>query len=82
MADLKLEKLPDRNTVKITFTASAQLNGLLVNYAGLYEQTYGKQETIAGLLPYILEAFIASDAGFRKANKEKPHRKSLSQETV
>ncbi len=82
MANLKLGKLPDRNTVKITFTASAQLNELLEHYASLYERTYGKQETIADLIPFILEAFITSDAGFRKANKQKPHRISPDHDTA
>lgn len=70
MAGLKLGKLPDRKTVKFTFTASVQLSNLLEEYAILYEKAYGRRETAAGLIPFMLEAFINSDIGFRKARKE------------
>jgi len=42
MAALKLGKLPDRKTTKITFSASVQLSSLLEEYAALYEAAYGK----------------------------------------
>lgn len=70
MASLKLGKLPDRETTKITFTASAELNKLLEEYSALYEKTYGKHETVTNLIPFMLEGFINSDVGFRKARKE------------
>lgn len=75
MASLKHGKLPDRETYKITFTASAGLNRLLGEYSELYEQTYGRQETVVNVIPFMLEAFIKSDVGFRKARK-KGHRSS------
>lgn len=66
MASLKLGKLPDRKTTKITFTASAHLNALLADYADAYERQYAQNETIAGLIPHILEAFIKADRGFKR----------------
>ncbi len=69
MAPLKLGKLPDRETTKITFTASAKLNELLVNYATAYEKEYGQREAITDLIPHMLEAFIKSDRGFRKVTE-------------
>lgn len=65
MSPLKLGKLPDRETVKITFTASTELNRLLEAYAQAYESEYGQKETIADLIPHMLEAFIKADRGFR-----------------
>lgn len=70
MAGLKLGKLPDRETTKITFTASAELNRLLITYASAYEAEYGLRESITDLIPHMLEAFINADRGFRKARKE------------
>lgn len=66
MAPLKLGKLPDRKTTKITFTASADLNALLTDYADAYEQEYGQHEALAGLIPHMLEAFIKADRGFKR----------------
>ena len=69
MASLKLGKLPDRETTKITFTASAELNKLLTTYASAYEAEYGQHESITDLIPHMLEAFIKTDRGFQKASR-------------
>ena len=69
MASLKLGKLPDRETTKITFTASAELNKLLITYASAYEAEYGLRESITDLIPHMLEAFIKADRGFQKTNR-------------
>jgi len=69
MAKLKLGKLPDRKTTKITFTASAELSKLLADYASAYETEYGQQASITDLIPHMLEAFIKTDRGFQKTNK-------------
>lgn len=66
MSPLKLGKLPDRETVKITFAASTELNRLLEAYAQTYEAEYGQKETVPDLIPHMLEAFIKTDQGFRK----------------
>lgn len=66
MTPLKLGKLPDRKTTKITFTASADLNALLADYADAYERQYAQNEAIADLIPHILEAFIKADRGFKR----------------
>lgn len=67
MSPLKLKKLPNRETAKITFTASVDLRQMLEAYAKLYEVEYGEREAIADLIPYILEAYVSSDRQFRKA---------------
>ena len=63
---LRLDELPDRETVKITFAATSELSGQLNDYAQIYQRTYGKTESVAELIPYMLRAFMAQDAGFRK----------------
>jgi len=69
MPALKLSKLPDRKTTKITFTASAELSKLLTDYASAYETEYDQQASITDLIPHMLEAFIKTDRGFQKKNK-------------
>lgn len=66
---LKLSKLPDRAPVKITFTASPDLNHALHAYAEVYRETYGEAESVPELVPYMLESFLKSDPGFTKARR-------------
>ena len=70
MANLKLGKLPDRTPAKITITVDAELNQALRDYATLYRATYGEVESVAALIPFMLEAFLDSDRAFAKARKE------------
>lgn len=67
---LKLEQLPDRESVKITFTADADLKSALNDYAEIYRRTYGRKESVAELIPYMLDAFMNADPGFKRARKE------------
>jgi len=71
MTEIKLAKLPDRTPAKITFVASADLNQDLVDYAEAYRLRYGSAESIAELIPFILRAFIESDAGFKKLRRKR-----------
>lgn len=70
MPDLKLGKLPDRTPVKIAITVSPDLHQALRQYASLYRAAYGEAESIAELIPFMLNAFLDSDRGFAKARKE------------
>jgi len=69
--DLKLARLPDRTPFKINITVSPDLNKALHAYAELYRETYGKAESVAELIPYILESFLGNDRGFVKARRER-----------
>ena len=71
MSDLKLARLPDRTPVKISITVSPDLNKALHAYAELYRETYGQAESVAELIPYILESFLKNDRGFAMARKER-----------
>lgn len=70
MANLKIGRLPDRTPAKITITISAGLNQALRDYAVLYRAAYGEAESVAELIPFMLEAFLDSDRAFAKARKE------------
>jgi len=70
MTGLKLNRLPDRNAVKISFTASPELKAALNDYAEIYRRAYGQKEGVPELIPFMLEAFINADPGFKRARKE------------
>lgn len=67
---LKLTQLPDRIPVKLTITLLPDLKKALDDYASLYARTYGAEEPVAELVPFMLESFLKADAGFRKGRKE------------
>ena len=67
---LKLGQLPDRESAKITFTADADLKAALNDYAEIYRQTYGQNEGVAELIPFMLDAFMNADPGFKRARRE------------
>ncbi len=69
MTELKLGKLPDREAVKITFTASPELKAALNDYAELYRRSYGQQESVADLIPFMLSAFMDGDKVFQRVRK-------------
>ncbi|WP_417466166.1 DUF2274 domain-containing protein [Kordiimonas sp.] len=71
--NLKLGKLPDRKPVKYTVTVSAEIAGLLEDYAAIYNQAYGGEaEPVEELIPYMLEMFLRSDRVFLKARQGLP----------
>jgi hypothetical protein len=67
---LKLTQLPDRIPVKLTITLQPDLKKALDDYAALYARTYGAEEPVAELVPFMVENFLKADAGFRKGRKE------------
>lgn len=69
MPNLKLAKLPDRRSVKVTVTLSPDLDKALKAYADVYRQSYGDEEEVSTLIPYMLEQFLASDRAFAKSLK-------------
>lgn len=66
---LRLAKLPDRTPVKVTMTVSPELHRMLQEYAAFYAKTYGSEETVGELCPYMLQTFMEADKGFQKARK-------------
>ena len=71
MPELKLSRLPDRNPVKLTITVQPELGVALRAYAELYRESYGEEESVAELIPYMLQSFLESDRSFAKAMKDK-----------
>jgi hypothetical protein len=71
MPDLKLGRLPDRVPVKITFLASPDLNRALQLYADLYRESYGQEEPVSELVPFMLQSFLDADRHFAKMIRER-----------
>lgn len=67
MVDLRLPKLPDRTPVKLTIHVTPDLSQMLQQYAALYAEAYGREETGADLVPAMLAAFLESDRGFSRS---------------
>ena len=69
---LRLGPLPKTEIIKVTFACPASLKGDLDRYAALHAQAYGETVDAATLIPHMLEAFIARDRGFKRADAAKP----------
>ena len=69
MSGVKLAKLPARTPVRLTISVTPDLYRTLERYAECYRQTYGEAEKIGDLIPFMLEAFLASDKDFAKARR-------------
>jgi hypothetical protein len=67
---LKLAQLPDRIPVKLTITLQPDLKRALDDYATMYSRTYGADESVTELVPFMLESFLKADAGFKKGRKD------------
>ena len=66
---LRIGQLPDRTPVKLTVSVDPDLAYALADYAAIYAETYGAEEKPETLVPVMLETFLASDAGFKRARK-------------
>ncbi|WP_027583742.1 DUF2274 domain-containing protein [Bradyrhizobium sp. Ai1a-2] len=71
---MKLAKLPDRTSVKMNVVLAPSLAKRLREYADFYTETYGSREEVAELIPFMLEAFLDSDAGFKRAKQRSTDR--------
>ncbi|VXC35547.1 DUF2274 domain-containing protein [Pseudomonas sp. 8O] len=70
MTKLRLGPSPKTENLKLTFTWPAILKADLERYAALHSQTYGEKVDALTLIPHMLEAFMARDRVFRRANTE------------
>lgn len=64
---LKLPRLPERSPVKITTAIDPATYAMLQAYAVLYRETYGVEEHLTELIPYMLKSFLENDRSFVRA---------------
>lgn len=69
MPDIKLAKLPDRAPVKLAIAVAPELKRALDDYALVYRDAYGRDESVADLVPAMLAQFLAGDRAFAKARE-------------
>ena len=68
-AKLRLGPVPKAQPVKLTITLSAELKATLDRYAEVHSQSNGEKNDVERLIPFMLEAFIASDREFKRAGR-------------
>lgn len=66
---LRLAQLPDRTPVRMHVCVDPELASALRDYAEIYGATYGTPEKPETLIPAMLENFLSSDAGFKRARR-------------
>lgn len=64
MADIRLKQLPERTPVKLTINLMPDLHARIGEYAAFYREQYGREESVAELIPAMLAAFLDSDRAF------------------
>jgi len=64
MPELKLGRLPDRTPIKLAIVVTPDLHHMLQQYAALYAEAYGREESVTELVPAMLAAFLESDRSF------------------
>lgn len=62
---LRLGPLPRSESVKLTVTLPVELKAALDRYAAVHSREYGDTVDSLALIPYMLDAFIARDRGFK-----------------
>jgi hypothetical protein len=66
---LKIGPLPDRTPKKLAVLVDPLLASDLDEYARIHSEIHGVEVPASALVPLMLETFLASDTGFRKAKK-------------
>ena len=71
---IKLGPLPKLVLTKVTFACTTVLLAELQAYAELHGRTYGESEPVdvSALIPHMLQAFMAQDQAFKRAQREEP----------
>ncbi len=66
---LRLSQLPDRTPAKLTLALDPETYAALLDYAALYQQAYGSEEKPETLAAAMIDTFLTTDAGFRRARR-------------
>lgn len=66
---IKLGKLPNTTSTKITISLPSALKDQLDRYAQLHSQTWGQKVDGATLIPHILAQFLDGDREFQRSER-------------
>ena len=66
---MKLGVLPTTKVVKLLVLISGELKATLDHCSELHAEATGEKNDVVRLIPFMLEAFMASDRTFRKARR-------------
>lgn len=66
---LRLAPIPDRTPAKLTLALDPATHAALTDYAAIYQSIYGNEERAETLAAAMIETFLASDAGFKRARR-------------
>lgn len=66
---LRLTQLPDRTPARLTLALDPETHAALIDYATIYQATYGQEERPETLVAAMIDTFLASDAGFKRARR-------------
>ena len=67
--NLRLAPIPDRTPARLTLALDPETHAALTDYAAAYQQAYGREERAETLAAAMIESFLASDAGFKRARR-------------
>ena len=66
---LKIGPVANRSPVKISIVLAPNIHDALADYARLHAQEFGRDIKLPDLAALMIERFLQSDAGFRRARK-------------
>jgi hypothetical protein len=69
---LGLGPLPRTDVLKLTITLSVEAKSMLDRYAALHSQVHGEAVDAVVLIPYMLDAFMRRDRGFKALGSKPP----------
>ena len=67
---LKLDRLPNRKPVKLTITLEPETFDALEDYARIYAEEYGDEESVNVIASYMIGDFMEGDAAFKRRRKK------------
>ena len=66
---LKIGPVNERTSVKLGMSLPPEVHEALADYALIHAQEFGREIALAELAALMIERFLQSDAGFRRARK-------------
>jgi hypothetical protein len=66
---LRIGPVPDRAPAKLTLSLAPETFALLADYAAIHSAEHGREASAAELAALMIEKFLETDAGFRRARK-------------